>query len=287
MNYGLPYRGSKNKIAKKIVDLLPQAEYFVDLFCGGCAVTHAAMLSGKYEKFIINDIQKDIPELFAKAVAGKVGNELPLIGRDEFQELKDKDPLIGLLYSFGNNRRSYLWSEKNEKIKLLATRMIMAENWQERRRQYIKFISALQKLDSLESIENLPHLERLERIQNIERLERLKQLSSIQNIPQVFSVDYQNVKIPANAVVYCDPPYFGKEKYKINFDYSRFHEWLRGTDFPVYVSEYSMPEDFAELWSIKKTCTMAPNNNTKKTMEKIFVHKKWVEEFRNASGWLM
>ena len=51
MRYGLPYKGSKNGIALWIVNNLPPAEYFVDLFCGGGAVTHAAMLSGKWEQF--------------------------------------------------------------------------------------------------------------------------------------------------------------------------------------------------------------------------------------------
>lgn len=31
MRYGLPYKGSKNLIAEKIVDFLPQAENFYDL----------------------------------------------------------------------------------------------------------------------------------------------------------------------------------------------------------------------------------------------------------------
>ena len=35
MNYGLPYMGSKNKIAKKIVELLPSGERLVDLMAGG------------------------------------------------------------------------------------------------------------------------------------------------------------------------------------------------------------------------------------------------------------
>ena len=48
MNYGLPYQGSKNAIAEWVIGQLPEAETFVDLFCGGCAITHAAMLSGKY-----------------------------------------------------------------------------------------------------------------------------------------------------------------------------------------------------------------------------------------------
>ena len=38
MNYGLPYKGSKNRIAKKILDILPAAPVLYDVFCGGCAI---------------------------------------------------------------------------------------------------------------------------------------------------------------------------------------------------------------------------------------------------------
>lgn len=38
MNYGLPYKGSKNRIAKKILDVLPAAPVLYDVFCGGCAI---------------------------------------------------------------------------------------------------------------------------------------------------------------------------------------------------------------------------------------------------------
>ena len=55
MNYGLPYQGSKNRIAKRLVEALPAAPVLYDVFCGGCAVTHAAMLSGKYQHFVVND----------------------------------------------------------------------------------------------------------------------------------------------------------------------------------------------------------------------------------------
>ena len=53
MRYGLPYKGSKNAIAEWIVTELPYSKCFVDLFCGGGAVTHRALLSGKYKRFII------------------------------------------------------------------------------------------------------------------------------------------------------------------------------------------------------------------------------------------
>ena len=41
--YGVPYLGSKSRIATWVVEHLPSAETFVDLFAGGCAVTHAAL----------------------------------------------------------------------------------------------------------------------------------------------------------------------------------------------------------------------------------------------------
>lgn len=47
MIFGVPYRGSKNKIVPWVLHHLPAAEAFVDLFAGGCAVTHGAMLSGQ------------------------------------------------------------------------------------------------------------------------------------------------------------------------------------------------------------------------------------------------
>lgn len=69
--YGVPYMGSKNDIAAQIIDLLPQARNFYDLFAGGCAVTHAAMLSGKYRNFICNDMQGMGVQLFMDSIAGK------------------------------------------------------------------------------------------------------------------------------------------------------------------------------------------------------------------------
>lgn len=47
-SFGVPYKGSKNKIAESLIGRLPSASNFVDLFCGGCAMTHAALLSGKW-----------------------------------------------------------------------------------------------------------------------------------------------------------------------------------------------------------------------------------------------
>lgn len=54
--YGVPYRGSKNKLAEDIIALLPKGKRFVDLFAVGCAMTHCALLSGKWESILSNDL---------------------------------------------------------------------------------------------------------------------------------------------------------------------------------------------------------------------------------------
>ncbi|MCF0203310.1 MAG: DNA adenine methylase, partial [Bacteroidaceae bacterium] len=114
MNYGLPYMGSKAKIADKIVGALPPNEVFVDLFAGGCSVTHAAMMSRKWRRFIANDINGDIPELFGRAVNGEFGDERRWINREDFLALKDTDPYVRTVWSFGNGQKTYLYSREIE-----------------------------------------------------------------------------------------------------------------------------------------------------------------------------
>lgn len=117
MKYGLPYKGSKNKLAERIVRLLPKRTNLVDLFCGGCAVSHAALLMGKYEHVHINDINWMCPTLFINALQGKYNDERRWISRDDFFRLKDSDPYVAVVWSFGNNMRDYLYSREIEPLK--------------------------------------------------------------------------------------------------------------------------------------------------------------------------
>lgn len=117
MKYGLPYKGSKNKLAERIVRLLPKRTHLVDLFCGGCAVSHAALLMGKYEHIHINDINWMCPKLFIDALNGKYNDENRWISREDFFRLKDTDPYVAVVWSFGNNLRDYLYSKEIEPLK--------------------------------------------------------------------------------------------------------------------------------------------------------------------------
>lgn len=298
MNYGLPYMGSKNRIARDIVKQLPSAEYFVDLFCGGCAVTHAAMFSGKYKKFIVNDIAPDMPCLFVDAINGKYRNEKRWISREDFERLKDTDAYVRTCWSFGNGGYSYIYGRKIEPWKkalhyarVLGDFSLLKRDFgidtNDASRQNIAKNADTWKLRdklkySLKSLESLESLQRLERLQSLESLERLQSL-------ELYNGDYQEVKIPADSCVYCDPPYgncyatIDKRTYCKAFDYSRFYDWLRTRDFPVYVSEYAMPDDFVSVWSRNKICKYSQTNNNLKTMEHLFVHKRFADKALSGS----
>ena len=113
MNYGLPYMGSKNKIAEWVVGHFPEKKHFYDLFAGGCAVTHCAMLKSKFNTYTINDISK-MTELFTDAISGKYADERRWISREDFFRLKDNDEYVRICWSFGNKGKDYLYSKEIE-----------------------------------------------------------------------------------------------------------------------------------------------------------------------------
>ncbi len=117
MKYGLPYKGSKNKLAERILRLLPPAEHLIDLFCGGCAVSHAALIRGKYPHVHINDINWQPVTLFMDVLAGRYQDENRWISREDFFRLKDSDPYVSIVWSFGNNMRDYLYGKDIEPLK--------------------------------------------------------------------------------------------------------------------------------------------------------------------------
>lgn len=65
---------------------------------------------------------------------------------------------------------------------------------------------------------------------------------------------YDDLDLPPESIIYCDPPYGGTYQYGTDFDSAKFWQWCRDkTDegHAVYVSEYAAPDDFTELWSVE------------------------------------
>ena len=261
MGYGVPYKGSKQKIAEWVISYLPEAETFVDLFAGGCAVTHCAMLSGKYEHFIINDLEPGITQLFVGAINGKYHNDDRWISREMFELLKGGDPYVRYCWSFGNNGRNYIYARELEPYKKLLHELLHCQTVNGRRLLYKQTIRALNDyLIAAKKYMGFPpqnkRLESLERLQSLERLE----------------LDYQEVPIPENSVIYCDIPYKGTDGYNTGaFDYDRFYDWACSQTQPIYISEYDMPQDRFEIVAEKeKCCTLSATNNKRKTIERIY-----------------
>ena len=112
--YGIPYMGSKDKIADDILSVLPRGKRFVDLFGGGFAMSHAALLSGKYEQVFYNELNPLLPKLIKDTLAGKYANERRWISREDFFRLKDVDGYVKYVWSFGNRGANYLYSKEIE-----------------------------------------------------------------------------------------------------------------------------------------------------------------------------
>ena len=116
-NYGLPYTGSKSRIAHWVIDNLPSGRVLIDAFAGGCAITHRALLSQKWQTVIANDINGKYPQLFADAMRGKYRDEKRWISREDFERLKEKNAFVACCWSFGNNLRDYMYSKAIEPYK--------------------------------------------------------------------------------------------------------------------------------------------------------------------------
>lgn len=116
-NFGLPYKGSKSKLAERILGVFPKAEHLYDLFCGGSAIAHCAMTKGQYKHVHINDINQMMPMAFVKAVNGEFGDETRWISREDFFQLKDSDPYAAICFSFGNDLKTYCYGRNIEETK--------------------------------------------------------------------------------------------------------------------------------------------------------------------------
>ena len=247
MNYGLPYQGSKNRIAKRLVEALPAAPVLYDVFCGGCAVTHAAMLSGKYQRFVINDLRGWLPDAFRKAIHGGYAHEDRWISREEFERLRSTDAYAAMCFSFGNDYRSYMYARPLERYKralhyaifwrdfapwrelcpetagALAAGLAPIEDRKQRRVQAGHFIveSLKQQLSAgtlSPDILEKPIYRQIRRATSnslqslgcLERLERLLSLERLESLPDTltaYSMDYREMRFDEPGIIYCDPPY--------------------------------------------------------------------------------
>jgi len=291
---GIPYMGSKRKLATKILYKITQRHCgitdFYDLFGGGGSISFTAIRDYRFNVHY-NELNKHIYSLVEYL---KNNKELEpkfheWVTREQFFEQcaktnEDADWYSGFVmscWSFGNNQSSYIYGANIEKFKRLAHQFIVFgcldsmielgvvipeilqfKNIEKRRVLFCKEIEKI--LSNRFDIQNLERLQNLERIQNLERLQNL----------QITNKSYENVIIKGeNPVIYCDIPYKGTGEYKEGgFDHERFYQWANDIDYPVYISEYDAPFEKIEIF--KHRSSLSPTKNKKKTFESIFWNGK-------------
>jgi len=297
--YGLPYQGSKSTIANGILENLPECSNFYDLFGGGGAISHAAALSGKWEQVHYNEIRSYITQVFKDAIEGKYNYDVfkpKWITREEFFEKRDTDGYVSTCWSFGNVGRNYLFGKKIEEYKKslhnavvfgefdeLSKEVLGIDSWDieditERRMFLSKRVRYFNKNNTLpQSLYKFLSYGRLEQLERLERLHLLNN-PSLKNII-TSSLDYREIEIQPNSIIYCDIPYEDTAGYrKVSFDKKAFLDWAANCPHPVYISEYNIDDDrFTCIYEVEKIALAlagGPKEGREKAIEKLYWNKR-------------
>ena len=297
--YGLPYKGSKDKICEKICSLFPIKENFYDLFMGGGSITHYQLLQNQYKNYYANDFNPLVVKAFDMAIHGKFKNETRWISHEEFDKLKNVDPYVAFCFSFGNDLKSYAYGKEIEPYKKALHYLIVFEDESlmkeifpnvdfsfvhkikdvnERRLKVKKVIDNLlitsddNRIRSNESLHSFIQLESCERLASIERL-------------AIYNKSYDEIEIKPNSVIYLDPPYKSTNKYEISkdFDYEKFYSWCERQTELCFISEYSMPKDrFTCIAEIEHRSIICANEN-QSVIERVFLPNHQIKDYKIPS----
>ena len=282
---GLPYQGSKKKISKKIIEIIKQNfgtdKPIYDIFGGGGAITAECILNGLDVHY--NDLDKDITNAFERVISqDREWIKTLIISRTEFFEIKAKenktadDFLKLLVNSFGNDKKSYLYSKAISDLKYNLAKEIIGNHdvfgGYRQTETYKKVTSGL----DWNWFNTKPETQ-----QQLEQLERLRQLKRLQQVNKVKATNksYQDFSEVSGAILYLDPPYEGtsQKSYINSFDSQEFYDWafeMAKTNI-VIVSSYSISDErFEAVYSFDKArSTLQGGQNNKTKNEKLFMVK--------------
>ena len=272
---GLPYQGSKKKISKKIVEIIKQNfgtdKPIYDIFGGGGAITAECVLNGLEVHY--NDLDKDITNAFERVISqDREWIKTLIVSRDEFFEIKAKenkttdDFLKLLVNSFGNDKRSYLYSKEISDLKYNLAKEIIEKH---------DVFSGYKQTETYKgSIEKYKRLQQLQRLQQLEQLQRLQQLDKV----KATNKSYHDFSEVSGAILYLDPPYEGtcQESYINSFDSQEFYNWAfeMSKSNIVIISSYSISDErFEVVYSFDKAHSTLEGGTRNDKCEKLFMVK--------------
>ena len=95
---------------------------------------------------------------------------------------------------------------------------------------------------------------------------------------EFYCCSYDELIIPDNAIIYCDPPYRGTNHYKDAFDHNKVWQWCRDKSkegHRVFISEYAAPDDFICIWQKEingNVSNQSKKESSVKRLAKLFIY---------------
>ena len=275
---GLPYQGSKKKISKKIVEIIKQNfrtdRPIYDIFGGGGAITAECILNGL--EVYYNDLDKDITNAFERVISqDREWIKTLIVSCEEFFEIKAKenkttdDFLKLLVNSFGNDKKSYLYSKETSDLKYNLAKKIIENH---------DVFNGYKQTETYKKATYNAKQENDKRVQQLERLGQLEQLQQLNKI-KATNKSYHDFSKVSNAILYLDPPYeWSSQKGYINsFDSQEFYDWAfeMAKNNIVIISSYSISDErFESVYSFDEArSTLQGGENRKAKNEKLFMVK--------------
>lgn len=293
MSLGIPYMGSKRKLAPDILNTITSRHKnitdFYDLFGGGGAVSFNAIKNYNFNVHY-NELNSHIYHLVEYLKNNKTLDPkfYEWVTREEFFKQCNREGadwysgFVMSCWSFGNKQSSYIYGADIENVKRLAHEFIVNNNLDAMREIGVDIdlsqINSLQKRRMVfcNYIKKSISLLKDKRVQNLELVEHLARIQNLQNLQnlQINNKSYELIQITgSNPVIYCDIPYKGTGEYKEGgFDHEKFYQWVKDIPYPVYISEYSAPFEMIEMFSHRSS--LSATNNKKKTVESVFWNGK-------------
>ena len=275
---GLPYQGSKKKISKKIVEIIKQNfrtdRPIYDIFGGGGAITAECILNGL--EVYYNDLDKDITNAFERVISqDREWIKTLIVSCEEFFEIKAKENKITddflklLVNSFGNDKKSYLYSKETSDLKYNLAKKIIENH---------DVFNGYKQTETYKKATYNAKQENDKRVQQLERLGQLEQLQQLNKI-KATNKSYHDFSEVSGAILYLDPPYeWSSQKGYINsFDSQGFYDWAfeMAKTNTVIISSYSISDErFESVYSFDEArSTLQGGENSKAKNEKLFMVK--------------
>lgn len=253
----------------------------MDVFGGGGSISLEAEKRGF--GVIYNDIDPLIYTIFSNLLNGNLGGNLKSLllypnKKIFIQALNNRyktfqDYLILYCWSFNNQCKNFLYTNEKLPDMLELTKIIMgvaeksdkynelceimknccAESVSERHDYFLKYGKRCKNAGYVKYRKGVPGME-AKRIKHLEVLKKIERLANIKtNKIRTFNLDYKNLSLPPDAVVFLDPPYLNTLGYRTEFNYDEFSEWyLNLPNKDIYITEYTQPYGTMELTTLGK-----------------------------------